>query len=775
MPKLIDILHTTFDVYWAPDRDAAEIRAAHLRTLLRLTPLMMGANLVNAALVLFAFRHHGLWAWTWFALVVLVAVAGLVGGWRFNRAPRAQSSPRAMRRAARHAGVLAVLWVAPLVWFAEASPAQQFLLGVLVTGMLAGGAFVLATLPAASLIWVGVLAGGALLALLGAGEPLFYVIAGLLACYATVVALGAMAWSRQATALLVAEREAARQGQMLALLLHDFEEHANDALWETAWDGRLSHGAGRLARLLDLEERATKKLPLVELLAARGYEGVENLRAALFGQRAFRELRLTLQEGGQRRAFLLSAKPLFDDAGRIDRWRGVIADVTAQAAAQDRLNQLAHFDSLTGLANRVTLHETLQDAVRTERMSALLSIDLDHFKDVNDTLGHSAGDALLCAVAQRLKSCVRPGDLVARLGGDEFAVFMRRLQHEDDSHALARRIVAELQQPFELGDRNVRIGASVGVALCPQHGRHVDELLGNADLALYDAKTTGRGRATGYSPVLGERNRRRAVLESDLRRALSERRLALHWQPKIDLERWRICGVEALVRWEHATFGAIQPSEFVALAEQVGLIDELGHWVLREACQTAVRDLHGLSVAVNVSPAQLARPDFVDQVRRVLADTGLPPGQLELEITESIFIDDVDGALDRLHALRHLGLQIVLDDFGTGYSSLAYLRRFTFDTLKIDRSFVHESLAREDAKAIVRTITQLATTLGIRTTAEGVETRDQLLAMQAAGCHEAQGFFVAPPQPLPDFLAVWRGWPARPELATDAPGRQAMH
>jgi diguanylate cyclase (GGDEF)-like protein len=372
-------------------------------------------------------------------------------------------------------------------------------------------------------------------------------------------------------------------------------------------------------------------------------------------------------------------------------------------------------------------------------------IDLDHFKAVNDSMGHSTGDALLKVVAVRLSACVRPTDVVARLGGDEFAMLVTSACGPDEALHLAQRVVAALQEPCEASGRLLRVGASVGVALLPEHGHSADQLFGHADLALYEAKEQGRGRSVVFSARLGDRSRRRVDLELGLRRALDRGEMAVHWQPQVDIRHWRVAGAEALLRWQHPQLGAVGPSEFVAVAESCGLIEELGHWVLDQACRTAATRLQGLSVSVNVSAAQLRDERFAEHVRAALHAHQLDPSRLELEITESIFIDDAQGAIQRLQALRELGVRIGLDDFGTGYSSLAYLRRFPFDTLKIDRAFVSELLLRGDAQAIVRTITQLAGALGMRTVAEGVETEAQLAVVEQTGCNQVQGYLVSPP------------------------------
>ena len=379
-------------------------------------------------------------------------------------------------------------------------------------------------------------------------------------------------------------------------------------------------------------------------------------------------------------------------------------------------------------------------------------------------------------MAKRLQDCVRPGDLVARLGGDEFAVLLLDPTSTPEPARLAERLIDRLSEPIDSGARRLRVGASVGVALCDGTAAGVDDVLVQADMALYAAKGAGRGRSLVYDPALGALSHRRLAIEEGLRRAIPNGELSLHWQPKVDLATWQVTGAEALMRWTHPVLGRVNPSEFVVVAEQCGLIDELGRWALGEACRAGSEVLDGLTVSVNVSPMQLRDEGFVALVQQALGQSGLPAARLELEITESVFIDDADAALSMLHGLRNLGLRMALDDFGTGYSSLSYLRRFPFDTLKIDRTFVNEILLRKDARAIVQMIANLATTLGMRTVCEGVETAEQLRAVREAGCDQIQGYLISEPRPLADLQQFAAGLADRaPERARAAltPGMTA--
>jgi diguanylate cyclase (GGDEF)-like protein len=771
-------------VYSAEDRDSAQIRAAHLNSVIRLTPYTMTANIGNGALVIWAYRDDvpiGMLAWL--AVLYMLCLFALLGWWRGRHRVRTMASPAAIRHANVHANLLALAWAAlPIFWFAHAQPQQQLLVVAMVTGMLAAGAYVLSPLPVAAVVFVSIFASSGVIACVLTGDRIFVAVAVLQTIYAAIVILGTLATSRKATALLQSQAEAKRQERMMAVLLHDFEQNAAEALWETGLDGCIAHHSPRLATLLGLDEALLRERPFLELLALTGAD-VAPLREAMGGERPFKELRLSAAAHAPRREAMahapqreamahgprhwaINGKPLVDDDGRTLGWRGVVADVTEQVMAQERLQHLAHTDSLTGLANRFTLHGALRAAIAQRRLVALLALDLDHFKLVNDTLGHAAGDRLLQTVAARLLACRRPPDLVARLGGDEFALLVLDDHDGDlDVGALSQRLIEVLEEPVEILGRAMRASASIGVACiadASDPALNADDLLVHADIALYAAKKAGRGRFETYSSDLGDRNRRSVMIEHELRHAVQRGELELNWQPKVDIESSRIVGAEVLLRWRHSQLGSVAPIEFIPIAERSGVIREIGMWVLREACAVAASTLPGLTISVNVSPTQLQDDEFIACVRDALEASGLDPFRLELEITESVFIDDVEGALQRLHALRALGVRVALDDFGTGYSSLAYLRRFPFDTLKIDRAFVNELMNSLDTRAIVQMISQLAVTLNMRTVAEGVESPSQLAVVSSVGCDEIQGWLVSPACPLDEFLAFRKGWVQKP-------------
>ena len=386
--------------------------------------------------------------------------------------------------------------------------------------------------------------------------------------------------------------------------------------------------------------------------------------------------------------------------------------------------------------------------VRRDQQIAVLCLDLDHFKDINDALGHPTGDDLLKAVAERLGQAIRETDTLARLGGDEFAIVQVEANDQPaQSAALASRLVDVISAPYDINGHHVVIGTSIGVSIAPTDGTEPDQLLKNADMALYRAKADGRGTYRFFEADMDARAQSRRALELDLRAAVACGQFELYYQPIQTIGAGEIIAFEALVRWNHPTRGMLQPNDFIPLAEQTGLIVPIGDWVLRTACSEAAGWSRKIHIAVNLSAVQFKNRKLVESVEAALSASGLAPDRLELEITETILLHDYEGTLATLRALRNLGVRISMDDFGTGYSSLSYLHSFPFDKIKIDQSFIRELANREESMAIVRAITGLGKSLGISTTAEGVETREQLRLLRSEGCTEVQGYLFSPPCP----------------------------
>jgi diguanylate cyclase (GGDEF)-like protein/PAS domain S-box-containing protein len=444
--------------------------------------------------------------------------------------------------------------------------------------------------------------------------------------------------------------------------------------------------------------------------------------------------------------------PLKDAQGRITHYVSTGKDVTEYRQAMEHVNYLANYDTLTGLPNRVLLqnrlHEALLEADRNNRLVAVMFLDLDHFKIINDTLGHDVGDALLKAVAERLTAGVRHGDTISRLGGDEFTIVLTNVAHVDDVARVARKIIESFTSPFEIDGRELFISPSIGITLYPLDD-NIENVLRNADAAMYHAKEMGRNTFQFYTAELNRRTAKRLALETALRYAVERRELQLHYQPQVSLKTGKITGMEALLRWQHPEMGLVPPLEFIPLAEESGLIVPIGEWVLRTACAQA-RAWHdagfrGLQVAVNLSGRQFQHHDLAKLVKRVLKETGLDPRQLDLELTENLLIHNTNAIMDTMEKLHVLGVSFSMDDFGTGYSSLSYLKRFPIDTLKIDRSFVRDIPRDPDDAAIAQAVIAIAHSLGIKVIAEGAETAKQLAFLRTHQCDGVQGYLFSKP------------------------------
>ena len=472
---------------------------------------------------------------------------------------------------------------------------------------------------------------------------------------------------------------------------------------------------------------------------------------------------------GRMRVQQVSKVPLISADGEIQAVLGVAVDITERKRAEDRSQYLAYHDSLTGLANRHLLQDRLAQALQSARRErqrlALLLLDIDNFKDVNDILGHPAGDQLLVAVTRRFQDMLRGTDSLARLGGDEFAILQTGLVDADATAGLAIKLGRGLEAPFNIEHQDIHVTASIGIAVFPEHGTDIGQLFQHAELALYRAKAAGRNGYASFTPEMTTEVRHRKSLETHLRRAIEQGELRLHYQPQLNLHRGSIDGVEALVRWQHRELGMIPPGQFIPIAEANGLISPLGEWVLDAACRQArIWQQAGspLQVAVNLSLAQLRQANFQQRVQQILAHHRLDPQHLELEITESLFMDaSMLSMTATLTRLAQSGVQLALDDFGTGYSSLAYLKRFPVHRIKVDQSFVRDLGSDPEDRAIVEAILALGDRLGKRVVAEGVENITQLRFLQTRGCDEIQGYFIARPQPVSDIDALLADWPRR--------------
>ncbi|MGH6664457.1 MAG: putative bifunctional diguanylate cyclase/phosphodiesterase [Pseudolabrys sp.] len=459
------------------------------------------------------------------------------------------------------------------------------------------------------------------------------------------------------------------------------------------------------------------------------------------------------------RAFSIVSKPIAGGG-----WLATHEDITERQLAEGRIAHMARHDALTDLPNRVMLRERLEHELKRVKRGeclAVLCLDLDQFKGINDALGHPIGDELLKLVADRLRGCTREPDTVARLGGDEFAIIMTQMQEPTDASALSKRIRESIVKPYQIEGHQIVTDISIGISVAPFDAQDADPLLRNADMALYGAKADGRGTYRFFEPEMNTRMRARRELEMDLRKALVGKEFELHYQPLVDLRSNDVNAFEALLRWNHPKRGLISPADFIPVAEETGLIVPLGEWVLKAACYEAVDWPDHIKVAVNLSPAQLNNRNLLNVVVGALAESGMPARKLQLEITETVLLQNTFATLATLHELRKLGVQIALDDFGTGYSSLSYLRSFPFDKIKIDRSFIQDLSNGTEPVAIVQAVANLAKCLNMTSTAEGVETQQQMDMLQSMGCTEMQGYLFSRARPAKEIRQFFSQGPDR--------------
>jgi diguanylate cyclase (GGDEF)-like protein len=549
--------------------------------------------------------------------------------------------------------------------------------------------------------------------------------------------------------------ESRPQSARAEALLQEFENSEKGWFWETTRDGTLSYISESVARALARENADLIERPFVDLISTETADGgatsERTLGFYLSSHVAFQDLIVRAKTKNEI-WWSISGRPVHDDIGRFHGFRGFASDLTKMRQSEVELDRLARQDSLTGLPNREVLRRALDDAlvgaVRRKHRCSVFLLDLDRFKAVNDTLGHPAGDTLLRLVSLRLREVIGELGQVGRLGGDEFEVVLPATSSKDDLSRLAQGIIDSLSRPYTINGTVVTIGASVGIVTSDYDDRTSDDLMRDADLALYAAKAAGKGCFRFFAPEMHEAARERQLMESDLRVALEKGQLRLVYQPCVDASSEAVTGFEALIRWDHPEHGPVSPVQFIPLAEEIGLINEIGEWVLRTACAEAANWPAHISVAVNLSPIQFKSHALPTLVRMVLGDTALPANRLELEITEGVFLSNDDHVHDMIGSLKAIGLKLALDDFGTGYSSLSYLQRVPFDKIKIDRSFVSGASNPESRNAaLIRAMVSLASDLKMQTTAEGVETQDELQLVRNLGCSLVQGYIFGKPMP----------------------------
>jgi len=481
------------------------------------------------------------------------------------------------------------------------------------------------------------------------------------------------------------------------------------------------------------------------------------------------------QAGGKEATLRLTKVPLYDELGKIDGVLGIFENITKQKQAQDRIHLLSQYDNLTGLPNQTLFRDRLDQALaRAHRLRehlAVLFLDLDRFKAINNALGHATGDALLKAVSARLNETLRGDDTIAKMGGDSFTLLLPCIRQEDDAARVAGKLLEHLAHPFQIGEHELYLSCSIGVAICPSDGEDAETLIRNASTALNQAKEQGRNSYRHYAPAMNARAVSRMTLESHLYKALERGEFLLHFQPQIETSSGSLIGAEALVRWMHPLRGMVSPVEFIPLAEETGVIVPLGEWVLKQSCRQARLwqecGWPPIRISVNLSAKQLRAKNFPETVRAILEETGLDARWLGLEITESSIMEDVDTSIATLKELKAMGIFLSIDDFGTGYSSLSYLKRFPVDMVKIDRSFVMDIPAQQDDAAIVSAVIAMSDTLGLKVLAEGVENAAQLEFLRQRNCHKIQGYFISKPLPADEFCSFYERYSRSGRFACD--------
>ncbi|UAB79458.1 EAL domain-containing protein [Erythrobacter sp. SCSIO 43205] len=712
------------------------------------------------------------WVGLWLLTLAIVQITGMQADKRHHaRASGTGAISRArtgkLAKSNHHsltAIASAVLWAVPLAVFAPFGSVESAVtLMVIIATLMAARVFFYTTTPLNMVIasLINGAAGCVPFVIMSQWE----IVTGVV-LFTICTMLGAIEVGRAHMEARIAENAIIEKEEVVSLLLREFEENEADWLWEIDTRRRLQSVSPRFAFALDATDKEVEGKPLLALIAGDKWESgdfppsLHELAEKLRNRENFSNLTVQVSIKGEERWWELSGTPIRDERGKFTGFRGVGSDVTEQRQSSEKIKYLARYDTLTSLPNRLMLTEALGDALEYAQhwrtRCALMMIDLDRFKAVNDSLGHITGDKLLAQVSSRLQALTGENAVVGRLGGDEFAVVIRDASNLNYLRGLASRVIETLSEPYHVDNHTLYVGASVGSAIGPRDGRTVEELMRNADLALYRAKDAGGGEHCRFEPVLHASAEERRQLESSLRKALGLDEFVLHYQPVVDARSEAIVSFEALVRWNSSEHGFVSPGKFIPLAEDTRLIVPIGQWVLRQACFEARTWPDHVKVNVNVSPEQLLEPNFHQEVVDTLAASGLRPERLEIEVTESIFLRDASVARNALEQVMALGCSIALDDFGTGYSSLGYLRKLRFSTIKVDRTFVQgASQGANESLAIINAVVAMAKSLDMTTTAEGVESAEEAELIRNLGCDKIQGFYFGRPMASEDARGLF--------------------
>ncbi|HYI64745.1 MAG TPA: EAL domain-containing protein [Allosphingosinicella sp.] len=737
-------------------RGWGRVRAAQLEEMGRALQIAAWGQTLNALLIVYMLgdRAKPLETSAW--LLSLALLTSYIVRHKAKLKDREiHSVPRqTINRIAYHSVFFGLVWCFPArVFFENATHGQQLALCVITATMMAGAAFICSPVPAAAAVYVIVM-GVAATKMLSSADSLVITMIGPIytsAMLMMVMINGRSFLQRKCLDLALEEREAT-----VSLLLREYESSDADWLWQTNAKLCFQNVSARFARAIGRSMDELEGLSIIDLIREvpradqTGRRALAAVQATIARQEAFSELVVGFAVGDELRSIELSAQPTFNKHGRFIGYHGVGSNVTGARQAADRIAHMARHDALTGLPNRLQIIDNLGAALKSAQaragQCAILLVDLDRFKTINDSLGHVAGDHLLQQVSRSFETVISDEMTAGRLGGDEFAIVVPLIESREEIEQLCLALVSALQGPFLYREQRLFVGASVGVAIGPKDGDSVEEMIRNADLALYRAKDGSGNDICFYEPALHARAEERRKIELALHGAMDAGQFSLVYQPVVDAQTGEIQSFEALLRWHSPELGQIPPTKFIPIAEETGMLGRIGEWVLRTACREAATWPDEISIAVNVSPRQLRDPGFIVTLVSALTQANLEPERLELEVTETVFLELTSTTQKVLHQIQSLGVKLAMDDFGTGYSSLGYLRRAEFDTLKIDRSFV-QAISGEDPEstAIIRAVVALAGSLGMKTVAEGVSTEDQLRLVRALGCDKIQGYIFSRP------------------------------
>ena len=737
------------------ERYVGATRSVQLRETLQLAKYSAVTHIVIALSFIFLFwtTPQRLYLFELFVAVTIPSVLAIVTAHLWTRMDTSlRFVERGSRLAACFVSLIGAAWATmPIALFSSSDVDHRLIIVGTSIGLIAD-VFALGPMLSVCLAYLAPLVVGCFIGINLDGSAIGLELSLLLLIYALFVVFSLKGLNHLSVHRIVDRLRISEKNDTIGLLLRDFEEGSSDWLWEINEHGRFQHVSQRVADAAGLPVAALDDAVVATMFQNHARPGALSagaldVLAAIEARRSFQDHIVEIRTPVSSRFWILTGKPIYD-RDRFAGYRGVGSDITAARLAEARIAFMAHHDELTGLANRAsflnTARATCANGCAQGVRRALLYLDLDGFKAINDSYGHAFGDLLLTSVSKRLESCVPETALIGRLGGDEFAILMPDTTDGTAAERLAREIIDVIGASFDIRDSRVTIGVSVGIALCPDDASEPDSLLVKADLALYRAKQEGRGRYRTFVEAYETSINEQRALESDLRLALARGEFDLKYQPLVSLNDGMIVCFETLIRWTCAKRGMVSPSDFIPVAESIGVIASIGRWVLLGACRTAATWDDRISIAVNISPQHFKRPDFVGDVIVALEMSGLSPARLEIEITEGVFLDHSTTALDNLHALRRRGIRVALDDFGTGFSSLNYLVNFPVDKIKIDRSFVTHIVDRHENRAIVTAILALARDLSIKVTAEGVETIEQAHALKMRQCDDIQGYLISP-------------------------------